>query len=111
MGNALPTVAFDTPPSREILGDLGVYAPRGDAFALADAIAGLLENPDAGRRLGLELRQRVVEHFSWQNTARQLMVAYERAISKKSLPGAGLILRSREREAGGDTRSMTGYES
>ncbi|MGD8465418.1 MAG: glycosyltransferase family 4 protein, partial [Anaerolineae bacterium] len=30
MACALPTVAFDTPVSREILGDLGVYAPRGD---------------------------------------------------------------------------------
>ena len=36
MACALPTVAFDTPSSREILGDLGVYAPRGDVAALAD---------------------------------------------------------------------------
>lgn len=84
MACALPTVAFDTPPSREILGDLGVYAPRGNVVALAEAIAGLLENPENSRRLGLELRRRVAEHFSWQNTAQQLMVAYERAIAKEA---------------------------
>ena len=84
MACALPTVAFDTPPSREILGDLGVYAPRGDVSALAAGIVHLLENPEASRQLGLALRQRVVECFSWQNTARQLMAAYELAIGKRS---------------------------
>jgi glycosyltransferase involved in cell wall biosynthesis len=76
MACALPTVAFDTPVNREILGDLGVYVPRGDATALADAIANLLEDPPGARRLGLQLRQRVVERFSWQNTAQQLVGAY-----------------------------------
>ncbi|MGD8794217.1 MAG: glycosyltransferase family 4 protein [Anaerolineae bacterium] len=80
MACALPTVAFDTPPSREILGDLGVYAPRGDVEALAEAIAGLLENPGEAQVLGQKLRRRVMEHFSWQNTARQLLGAYSRAI-------------------------------
>ncbi len=84
MACALPTVAFDTPSSREILGDLGVYAPRGDVAALADAIAGLLEDPAASRQLGLQLRQRVQEHFSWQNTARQVATAYELALAKQS---------------------------
>ncbi|MEJ2207420.1 MAG: glycosyltransferase family 4 protein [Anaerolineae bacterium] len=79
MACALPTVAFDTPPSREILGDLGVYAPRGDVPALAEGIAGLLADPEAARRRGRALRQRVEEHFSWQNTARQLLAAYRLA--------------------------------
>jgi hypothetical protein len=29
----------------------------------------------------MKLRQRVVEHFSWQNTARQLLRAYELAVA------------------------------
>lgn len=83
MACALPTVAFDTPPSREILGDLGVYAPPGDVAALAEGIVGLLEDHDASRELGFKLRQRVMEHFSWQNTARQLATAYEGAVARK----------------------------
>ncbi len=85
MACALPTVAFDTPPSREILGDLGVYAPRGDVAALADAIASLLKEPEQARQLGIRLRQRVVEHFSWQNTARQLLAAY--ALAQRRMMG------------------------
>ena len=80
MACALPTVAFDTPPSREILGDLGIYAPRGDVDALAGAIAGLLEDPKASRQLGLKMRQRVQDRFSWQSTARQLATAYDLAL-------------------------------
>jgi glycosyltransferase involved in cell wall biosynthesis len=79
MACALPTVAFDTPPSREILGDLGIYAPVGDVAALAQAIAGLLQDRAAAGQLGWALRRRVEEHFSWQNTARQLLEAYRRA--------------------------------
>jgi glycosyltransferase involved in cell wall biosynthesis len=77
-------VAFDTPVSREILGDLGVYVPRGDVAGLAGAIAGLLENPERGRRLGQELRRRVEERFSWQNTARQVVKAHELAILRRA---------------------------
>jgi glycosyltransferase involved in cell wall biosynthesis len=79
MACALPTVAFDTPPSREILGDLGVYAPRGDVQTLAGGIAGLLADPGAARQRGLALRRRVEEHFSWHNTACQLLAAYRLA--------------------------------
>jgi glycosyltransferase involved in cell wall biosynthesis len=84
MACALPTVAFDTPPSREILGDQGVYAPRGDADALADGIVRLLEDPKAARQLGQRLRRRVVDHFSWQSTARQLLKAYALAAARRS---------------------------
>jgi glycosyltransferase involved in cell wall biosynthesis len=83
MACALPTVAFDTPPSREILGDLGVYAPRGDVAALAEAITRLLEDPQGSRQLGARLRQRVIDCFSWEKTARQLLEAYSLAISLK----------------------------
>jgi glycosyltransferase involved in cell wall biosynthesis len=76
MACALPTVAFDTPPSREILGELGVYAPAGDVPAMAAAIVGLLRAPHEARALGQRLRQRVVDCFSWESTARQLLKAY-----------------------------------
>jgi glycosyltransferase involved in cell wall biosynthesis len=84
MACALPTVAFDTAPSREILGDLGVYAPRGDVVALSDAIAGLLSDPEHARRLGERLRQRVVEHFSWHHTAARLLEAYASAMGRST---------------------------
>jgi uncharacterized protein (TIRG00374 family) len=102
MACALPVVAFDTPPSREILGDLGVYAPRGDVAALADGIAGLLEDPEAARRLGLSLRRRAVDNFSWQNTAQQLQRAYALALSKASAARSEAALPASPSQVVGD---------
>ena len=89
MACALPTVAFDTPPSREILGDLGVYVPRGDTAGLAEAIARLLEDAEQSRRLGAQLRQRVIDCFSWDKTARQLIGAYDLAVSRQGRSPSG----------------------
>jgi glycosyltransferase involved in cell wall biosynthesis len=102
MACGLPTVTYDTPVSREILGDLGIYAPRGDVAALGDAIAGLLENPEAARRLGQKLRQRVVERFSWQHTAKQLLQAYALAIPKKLTESGPRTTPERQEEAEGN---------
>lgn len=77
MAMELPTVAFDTPVSREYLGSLGVYAsPSGDPAALADAIADLLEAPDRCREIGRRLRERAGRHFSWDRAGRHLLKIY-----------------------------------
>ena len=77
MAMALPTVAFDTPVTREYLGALGVYAGRtGDPVALADGIAGLLHAPQWRIELGHRLRARATRHFSWERTGRHLLAIY-----------------------------------
>jgi glycosyltransferase involved in cell wall biosynthesis len=77
MAMELPTVAFDTPISREYLGKLGAYAsPNGDPAALADAIAGLLEAPAHCRDIGRKLRERAGRHFSWDRAGRHLLRIY-----------------------------------
>lgn len=84
MAMALPTVAFDTPVSREYLGSLGVYAhPPGDPRALADAIRVLVEQPDLRRALGESLRQRAIRHFSWDRAGRQLVNLYREVLERK----------------------------
>jgi glycosyltransferase involved in cell wall biosynthesis len=78
MAMELPTVAFDTPVSREYLGSLGTYAaPAGESEALADAIAGLLQDPQRRIDVGQQLRQRVSRHFSWDRAGRHLMKIYQ----------------------------------
>jgi glycosyltransferase involved in cell wall biosynthesis len=75
MACALPTVAFDTPVSREYLGEHGIYAATGNAEALAAAIGQLVVAPEHGRTLGLWLRARATERFSWEEAgARQLNI-------------------------------------
>jgi len=77
MAMALPTVAFDTPVSREYMGALGVYAGRtGDATALASAIASLVDNPQWRAELGQKLRARAARHFSWDRAGRHLLSIY-----------------------------------
>jgi glycosyltransferase involved in cell wall biosynthesis len=83
MSMGLPTVAFDTPVSREYLGALGAYAkPTGDPAALADAIASLLADPSQRARLGRDLRARAARHFSWDRFGRQLQAIYRTALDQ-----------------------------
>ncbi len=63
MAMGLPTVAFDSPVSREYLADLGRYAPIGDSAALAMRLAELAASDEA-HALGEALRLRAQAEFS-----------------------------------------------
>jgi len=83
MAMAKPTIAFDTPASREYLGTLGVYAKRiGGPVALADAIESLLHNPQQWGELGEKLRARVARHFSWERAGRHLLTIYRTVLGR-----------------------------
>ena len=85
MAMALPTIAFDTPVSREYMGRLGVYAGRtGDPVALADAITSLLDDPQRRTELGHKLRARVARHFSWDRAGRHLLTVYRTVLESKN---------------------------
>lgn len=84
MALGLPTVAFDTPVQREYLVDLGVYAPPGDLDAFTAAIRALLEDPARRAKLGAALRQRAIEHYSWERAGRQIISIYDQ-ISKRAV--------------------------
>ncbi len=77
MALALPTVAFDTPVSREYLDDLGVYAEPGNAAALAEALGSILADGERAAALGAGLRQRAIEKYSWEQAGRQIMRIYD----------------------------------
>jgi len=85
MAMALPTVAFDTPVSREYLGPAGCYAPPGDAQALAEQIEALLTNREEARARGLQLRERALQLYSWEVVQGQLEAAYSQALTKGGL--------------------------
>jgi glycosyltransferase involved in cell wall biosynthesis len=50
MASGLPTIAYDGPVAREILGEDGIFVPMGDTTALATACITLLEGRRAARR-------------------------------------------------------------
>lgn len=85
----LPVVAFDTPVNREILGDLGVYAPPSDGVAFADALAALANDRPRCARLARAGRQLAVEHLSWDRAAGQLLEVYGAAGARPGTPPLG----------------------
>jgi glycosyltransferase involved in cell wall biosynthesis len=76
MAAGLPTVAYDGPVSREILGDAGIRVPLGDTAALARACAALLADPREGKLRGQALRERAVSEFGWPALGRRLLDVY-----------------------------------
>ena len=80
MAAGLPVVAFDTPVHREYLGELGIYAPAGDAAGLAAAIAWALEHPVAAHRPVHALRARAVCHYTWDHAAQGIERVYNQLL-------------------------------
>lgn len=76
MAMGLPTVTFDTPVNREILGDLGIYAPFGDWSAMATEIAQALRDSAGSADRGRALRQRVLEAHTWKAAVDPLLAVY-----------------------------------
>jgi glycosyltransferase involved in cell wall biosynthesis len=76
MAMGLPTVAFDTPVSREYLREDGVYAKPGDAWSLAQGILRTLSGEE-NRRRSVRLRQSAVTRYSWEAAARTILQAYD----------------------------------
>ncbi|PKO22369.1 MAG: hypothetical protein CVU38_09805 [Chloroflexi bacterium HGW-Chloroflexi-1] len=76
MAAGLPVVAFDTAVHREYLGELGVYATAGDAGALAQALAGLLDDPQTATIRGQALRKMAFSH-TWEYTAISIETVYQ----------------------------------
>ncbi len=86
MSMALPTVAFDTPVSREYLGDQGLYASEHSAAALAAVLGQMLDMPEAKRVvLGERLRQRAKAVYSWESAGERLVAVYQALVEGKHL--------------------------
>ena len=79
---ATPVIASDIDGYREVMTeDTGLSVPAGDERALADAVAGLLDDEPRRAALGEAARRVAVERYSWQDIGRRLVGIYERAIS------------------------------
>jgi glycosyltransferase involved in cell wall biosynthesis len=77
----LPTLVFDTPVNREILGDAGVYALFGDAADFADRLESLLRDDTLRAELAARSREKAVQEHSWETRARQLAEIYAKVVN------------------------------
>jgi glycosyltransferase involved in cell wall biosynthesis len=76
--------ATDVGDCGEVLdhGRLGRLVPPGDPRALADAVSGLLDDPDAARRLGEDLRRAVPVRYSRAAILHDLEAVYDQALGR-----------------------------
>ena len=81
MACALPTLVFDTPVNREILGDAGVYASYDDADDLARQIVELMTDAARRARLSVMVRDKAVHEHSWTTRGAVIMNIYQRILS------------------------------
>ena len=92
MALSLPTIAFKMPVSQEFLGDGGIYATTVSSQALAAALSrGLDLSIDERVRLGRYLRQRVINHFSWERATEQIQAVYQALLAGEPLPTSNTI--------------------
>lgn len=79
MACGVPIVSTDGGALPEVVGDAGIIVPVKNVDALAEAIDGLLRDPQRREELGARGRQRILDQFCWDVCARQ-MVSYYRQV-------------------------------
>ncbi len=82
MACGVPLVATDGGALSEVVGDAALVVPRGDAGALAAALASMLDSPVAATARGSLGRARVIERFTWRSTAEETLHRYRQAIAR-----------------------------
>ncbi len=78
MACGLPVVATTAGAIPEIVEDgvTGVLVPPDDPEALASAIAALLDDPELMRSMGVNGREKVVSHFTWEKVVERVIRGY-----------------------------------
>jgi phosphatidylinositol alpha-mannosyltransferase len=78
MSAGAPVVASDLGAFRRVLDDglIGVLFPAGDGAALADALVGVLADPQARARLSAQAAV-AVRRYDWSRVADQVLTVYE----------------------------------
>ncbi|MFJ9783992.1 glycosyltransferase family 4 protein [Amycolatopsis sp. NPDC101161] len=80
MAMSKPIVSFELREARVSAGDAAVYAPANDESAFAKLVAQLLDDPEERARMGKLGQARVAGALSWENSAKNLLAAYEHAV-------------------------------
>jgi glycosyltransferase involved in cell wall biosynthesis len=91
MSCAVPVVATTGGALPEVVGvsgETGLLVEPNNPEALVEAIRSLLDDPALRQRLGDNGRQRVMERFTWQVTARGTAACYEAILRDQPLPEA-----------------------
>src|SRR4030042_7150594 len=80
MACGAPTVSTTAGALPEVGGGAGILVPPADVKALVNVISTLIVNPDKRKHLSHIGRQRIVQTFNWQNTAKRTVDVYTEAM-------------------------------
>jgi glycosyltransferase involved in cell wall biosynthesis len=80
MACGVPVISTTGGALPEVVGDAGILVPPGDAAALRDAIAALLNDPERRMRLGEAGLARVRNSLTWRHAAQKTVEVYREAI-------------------------------
>ncbi len=83
MGAGLPVVCFEGKNNRKFLGENGIYADDNKVENLAKKIVWAIENKEESEKLGNLNKKRVEEVFSWNNSIKKTVEAFNMLASRK----------------------------
>jgi len=91
MTAGLPVVATDVGGVSELVeeGVTGFLIPEGDSEALADRLIRLVDDPDAGGRMGAEGRRRAVRRFAKDRLVRDMVAIYDDLLGDRKVSSSG----------------------
>ncbi|MRX73674.1 glycosyltransferase [Bacillus lacus] len=72
----LPEVVVD--------GKTGYIIPTKNSRAIAEKMKQFVEEPELGRRMGIDGRQHVLAHYDWEDNAKLMDTIYEKTVGKKA---------------------------
>lgn len=81
MACGVPVISTSGGALPEVVGDAGIIVPPADSSALAEAIKGLLDNPEKATALGKAGLKRVHGHFTWEKAAQATVGVYRETIN------------------------------
>jgi len=80
MSCGVPVVCTDLPQLRDIVDGCGILVPARDPEALADALIQIISDETRAKQYGMNGRERVVSHYSWDDTVNQTLKLYQEVI-------------------------------
>lgn len=81
MASGRPTVCFDTPNNRQILGESGYFSDEATASSFVDQIEKVIDDTDTAWQRGLKARETIKQNFSWEASARLIMSRYDALVA------------------------------
>jgi glycosyltransferase involved in cell wall biosynthesis len=87
MACELPLISSKGGALPEVVGEhmkTAYVVEQRDPYGLAEAIDFLIENPEVREKMGKAARQRILEVFTWENAAKEMVQVYEGVINAHS---------------------------